>query len=114
MSGSNAPRVVFAKTFFRSWSGQNIPWPLRILFFLLWPFFLLFVLGFVLLGFCVLATTLLIHAVRYLVLGTSTTKVWVLRRNDLSGQPPSLNHSGSPRGPIIDILPEPGTTPDRR
>ncbi len=114
MSGSNDPRVVFTKTFFRSFSGQNIPWTLRILFFLLLPFLLLLVLGMVLVGFCVLATTLLVQAVRSLVWGTSMTQVSVVRRHDLTGHAPSLNHSGSARGPIIDIVPEPQATPEHR
>lgn len=114
MSANNDPRVVFTKTVFRSFSGQNVPWTLRVLVFLLLPFFLLFVLAMVLLGFCILATTLLVQGVRSLVWGTSMTQVSVVRRHDLTGNAPGLNDAGGTRGPIIDILPEPQATPGHR
>ncbi len=114
MATSNDPRVVFTRTVFRSWSGKNIPRTVRFLVILLFPFLVLFVLGMVLVGFCLLATTMMIQAIGSLFGGTSSARVSVRRRYDLSDQTPALNHSETPRGPIIDILPEPNAIPDRR
>lgn len=107
MSGSNDPRVVFTKTVFRSFSGQNIPWTLRIFVFLLLPFFLLFVLGVVLLGFCILATTLLVQGLRSVVFGVPTANIRVARNRVFTSTSQTLSGSGPTSGEVIDILPEP-------